>query len=274
MKTKVSENPDFAISASSSFACDAALWIGPTNHSEMRPLWQICRDQCDTVAVRPSVHAAIQTPPSRPVSRVIIAQTNRHESATKALDHDSDLIDKLHTVFSTAKRLVIRGSLVAPMVQLPSTDANTNANWIESISHFEGERFLNHWLRDQPLARSASGPLTIVASTLDDADALMTSIAMITRRQNIAPPWMNWTRKLSQNRICGAGTILWDDSATPPATSNVWSQRIAKAPLSQHLWATGIANRIERQTAVDSGVACVIEKPGRIECLLSVLAVI
>lgn len=273
MKTKVSENCDFAHGVPTSFVCDAALWIGPTDHAEVQSLWQICQQRCDTIAVRSSLRAAIDSPPSRPVSRVIIAQTNRHQLATNALSRDSDSIRQLRTIYSDAKRLVIRGSLVAPMVQLPSTHFNTNEAWIESISHLEGDRFLPHWLGDQPFVESTPAPLTIIASSLDDADALMSSIAMIARKHKGSPPWMTWAHRLSPSRVCGTGTILWDDSAAPPATSEVWRQRIGQAPSSRHIWATGIANRTERQTAVDSGVECVVEKPGRLECLLSALAI-
>lgn len=253
------------------FNCDAALWIGPNDHPEMQPLWRICQESCDTVAFRSSIQAAIDSPPRRPVTHVLIAQTNRHDLSTKTLDPDNGSAQRFRMIYREAKMLLIRGSLVAPLVGLPSTDANINKHWTESISHLEAEHYLPAWFDEQQPILSLVDPLTIVASNLEDADSLMTSITLMAQKQDRSPPWMAWSRELSQSRSRGTGTILWDDSVATPTTPEAWCQRINQSPSSRHLWATGMANRDQRQTAIESGIAHVIEKPARLESLLSVL---
>jgi hypothetical protein len=274
MKTKVFDNADHELNLSDAFACDSALWIGSTDHVEMKPFWRICQGLCDTIAVRSGLQAAIQTPTRHPVRRVLITQPNRHHESAFTHDRVPERIMRLRTQYPDAKILVLRGSMVAPTVQLPAVDPIAINGWVESVSYREAESFLPYWLADEPSLGLPSRPLIVVAATSETADAIISSIALVAKKQKVEVPWMTWRPTLASYQTTGIGNVLWDDSAAPPASSEIWRRRIQTAPSSRHVWATGTANHDERDTAVENGIAAIVEKPGRWECLLSAVAVV
>lgn len=243
----------------------AILWIGETDHAETQTLWRWCQDHCDCIAIRSSLEAAIASPPRSQIDCVLIVRTRRHDGAT--VPSNDDDIAHLRRQHPQAKLLLVRGSMVAPSVVLPPSDPMAPSRWIESISCQEVTEYLSATLETSSDQFSCSKPIVIVASQYTLAEVYIDALQMMSSTDR----WITWQRELSANQSRGNATILWDDSAAPPVSQTQWQRRLSVAPQAKHLWATGIATPEQCQTARRGGVAAIIEKPGRLDCLLQAI---
>ncbi|TWU04008.1 hypothetical protein [Neorhodopirellula pilleata] len=262
MKTNPSEQPPQRESS--------VLWIGATDHPETLSVWKWCQDHVDMIAVRSSIQDAVHSPPRSAVDRVLILSTNRFDVAT--MPTAGNRITELRRQHSGASFLLIRGPLVAPTVALPPTDSFLSSEWIESISSDEALVYLESCRRRREQSFRTNHPpvfpVVIIASHYSIAEAYMDSICMFDTPQ---PRWTTWQRKLSPQTSRGEATILWDDSVATPATGDQWRRRLGASGHLRHLWATGIATSAQRRVAKENGIDEIIEKPGRLECLIEAL---
>lgn len=249
---------------------DAVLWVGSTDHRETKQVFQWCQKHVDMIAIRQSIQDAIDSPPRCAVGQVLVAQTNRYDVAT--LPSSADAIAQLRRQTPHARLLVIRGPLVAPTVAMPATDSSASSQWIESISGREAIAYLeacrHRRNRSTHQVDLGTTPIVIIASHYAIAGAYIDAISMMDASR---PRWATWQRKLSPQTSRGVATILWDDSVATPTTGEQWKRRLSTAPQSRHLWATGIATTAQCQLAKENGIAAIIEKPGRLDCLLEAI---
>ncbi|MBB3206247.1 hypothetical protein FHS27_002056 [Rhodopirellula rubra] len=281
------------------YRCDTLLWIGDSEHPEMRAVWQVCQQSCDVIAIRRSIDDAIGSPPRHSPTHVIVAQTNRHEVAGFVIDGERSV--SLRSKFAEADVLVVRGSLVAPTVRLPNGGGVPNNTacsghpgslneppmpvWVNSVSVLEAVNYLPHWFDDSTAvdavgSEERSGvysgssdvivrPVVVVASQYTDAECYLDSLQGLWRCGAHSAPLVQWQRELTRRSSAGFATVLWDDSAAPPTTGDQWVQRCGRAPHARHIWMTGMANRDQRRVARENGIDAVVEKPGRLECLIA-----
>lgn len=235
----------------------------------MQSAWRWCQSHCDMIAVRASLNEAIDRPTNRDVRLVLIAQTNRHDAST--LVSDVDQLTRLRVQNPGALILLVRGSLVAPNVALPPNDPSQPHLWVESISINEATDYLSAIFVEPGQSDSLTNSVVIIASQFTIAEAFIDAIETHSSSSSLSssPRWIAWQRELNPLQRCGNATILWDDSAAPPVDGVSWKQRLSAAPHAKHLWATGIATSAERHIARQSGIDTIIEKPGRLECLVA-----
>ena len=278
MKTKTS---------SSDFACEAALWIGDNTHPEMRSLWQVFQNSCDCVSVRPSIRSAIARSTRNDISHVIIAQTNRHDADTLAIETWSRVnentqlsLSELQTRFPEALFRVIRGRLVAPAIVLVARDTEAGFPQIESIGCDEAIVDLASWLSksnvddccklysEQPVL-PATDSLIVAAAHYTTAESIFDSVVSDSHARGESIPRLSWTRRVIPDSYRGSATILWDDTVAPPTSVAEWKLRLASAPGCLHYWHTGMASIVEQQNAIDGGISRVIRKPNALPRLSS-----
>lgn len=267
----------FTGSADDLYPCDSLLWIGDIEHPAFAAAWKACRQSCDAISIRQSLSAALVTPPRQSITHIIVAQTNRHERATWAIDGDD--LATLRAHFTDAKMLVLRGPLVAPTVRLPaSADSGRDAAppaWVESVSTTQSAAFLRRWFGSVTEIDPDSSllPVVVVASRFGFAESLIESLSLLFQVKGDQGPLIQWQRELTQRSAKGFATILWDDSVADPASADQWRLRCDVAPHSRHVWMTSMATPREQAIALSHGVYQVFEKPGRLECLIQTLRV-
>lgn len=269
------------------YPCDALLWIGDTEHLAVSSAWRTCRQSCDSIAIRPSLRAALTDPPRHTITHLIIAQTNRHERDCWAIDGPD--LAALRECFADAKTLVLRGPLVAPTVRLPaSADSDrsmASLAWVDSVATTQAAAYLPQWFlgpqwfsgpqRFLGAAQSDSDlrlrPVVIVASRYEYAESLVESLSLLFPVQGVEEPLVQWQREFTQRSGKGFATILWDDSVAHPDSTHQWQRRCSLAPHSRHVWMTSMATPRQHASARDQGVYEVFEKPGRLESLVESL---
>lgn len=282
------------------FACPALLWVGDTEHPDIAPAWRTCQRSCDGISIRRSIAEALASPPRQTPSRIVIAQTNRHERGCWAIDGPDSA--ELREHFPNGKMLVLRGPLVAPTVRLPATGDSAQHQgapvWIESVSLHESLAYLPHWLapsrtdhpwrivrvsadrqRDPtttfvPTAMSVNDdsaermrPVVVVAARYAIAETLIDTIALLDE-DSLAQPLIQWQRRLTSRSGRGFATVIWDESVANPESTQPWHDRCRLAPDARHVWMTGMATPQQRRAAREQGVHQVLDKPGRLECLM------
>lgn len=278
------------------FACDTLLWIGDTEHPSVVPAWRACQRLCDAISVRRSISDAVNSPSCQSFSHILIAQTNRHERGTCAIDGPD--LAALRDQYANMKMLVLRGSLVAPTVRLPvaagSMPGTQAQAWVDSVALSEAVTYLKHWFRAASIQHQLrvvssssdrrSGPATmsavqatpslesllpvvIVAARFELAESLIDSLPLLFPGKDSREPLVQWQRDLTPRSGRGFATVIWDESVATPETARSWRHRCGLASHARHVWMTGMATPQERELAREQGVYEVLDKPGRIECL-------
>lgn len=263
------------------------LWIGDNEHFQMHAAWRVCRTHCDSISFRDCLDDAVESPPKREPTHVIVAQSNRHDRKNRAID--APVLSQLRTIYRRASLLILRSPLVAPTVRLPPLNSALNPNhndidWAESISSQTAIDFLPHWLitnqqhdsdpasRSLPTFSRSLQPVVIVASRYSVAEPLIDSLSVLCTANGGGSVLIQWQRELTARSACGFATVLWDESAAPPTTAENWRVRRAQADSARHVWMTAMSNWQQRQLASENGIDTVLEKPGRLESLLATLA--
>ncbi|MCM2371288.1 hypothetical protein [Aporhodopirellula aestuarii] len=191
-------------------------------------------------------------------------------------------------------------SLTKPRIAASPADARSCETpiWVDSVSSDEAPTFLPHWLTSQKQAESGDvrlatgessaiendsdqlheptqpivGPIAIVASRFADAESYLDALAGLLHDSGRLEPMIRWQRELTHRTSSGFATVLWDESAAPATTPEDWRERCERAPEARHVWMTGLANLEQRTVARENGIHNVLEKPGRLECLIASLA--
>ncbi|EMI58088.1 hypothetical protein RSSM_00475 [Rhodopirellula sallentina SM41] len=253
--------------------CDTLLWIGDNEHPEMRAAWRVCQQVSDVIAIRGGIAEATERPPRSSPTHVIVAQSNRHDARQIAIDGES--LPRLRSQFPDADMLVVRGRLVAPTVRLPERSVNRNAgeHWVDSVPSSEAESFLRYWLTgvECPDESLSLGPIVVVSSVYQDAEPYIETLRSLPCSEEGGHALVQWQRTLTRHSSAGFATVLWDDSVAVPCGAEGWRIRCERAPGARHVWMTGLANESQRQIARENGVDAVVEKPGRLACLVDAL---
>ncbi len=171
--------------------------------------------------------------------------------------------------------------------------------WIDSVSLSEAPSYLQHWLvrlaaekRREAACNSEKGrnraaamrpeatasarrllPVIVVAAQYELTEGLIDSLSMVWDGSALGEPLIQWQRSLSPQSSRGFATVVWDESVAGPESVCQWQHRRAIAPHARHVWITGMATPQQRAIALAQGVAQVLDKPGRFECLLASLRV-
>jgi hypothetical protein len=269
MKNSLSEKPDLQ---GESLVCGSLLWIGDSEHHELRRAWQTCQQLADTISIRRSIADAIERPPRQIPTHLIVAQTNRHDRAQAAIDGEQ--LSQLQISFPNTRFLVLRGALVSPTVRLPRTSGATPGNpalpWVDSISVFESVTYLTRWLAasSRPCnsftLTSSQLPLVMVAARYCYAESYLDSLRLLASGDEAREPLVAWQRELTPRSGRGFATVVWDESAAPPAAGDVWQQRCESAPQATHVWISAMATTGQRETAIANGIEHVLNKPSRL----------
>lgn len=265
MKTSRSETPPLG--------CETLLWIGDNEHLEMHAAWRVCQRVSDVIAIHGNIGDAIYRPPRCSPTHVIVAQSNRHVARQVAIDGES--LPRLRSRFPGAKMLVVRGRLVAPTVRMPERSVSRDAgeHWVDSVSSGEAESYLRYWLTGVERSNESLslGPIVVVSSVYQDAEPYIDTLRNLRCLEEGGHALVQWQRTLTRHSSAGFATVLWDDSVAVPCGAEGWRTRCEKAPGARHVWLTGLANESQRQVARENGVDAVVEKPGRLACLVDAL---
>ncbi len=248
------------------------LWIGDSEHRELRKAWQVCQQLADSISIRRSIEDAIERPPRQIPTHLIVAQTNRHNRAQAAIDGDQ--LSQLQACFPNTHLLVLRGALVAPTVRLPpassATPGNSSLPWVDSVCGAESQSYLTRWLAvsGEPIdafsLTSSRLPLVVVAARYCFAESYLDSLRMLTGGDGTPEPLLVWQRELTPRSGRGFATVVWDESAAPPAAGDVWQQRTESAPQATHVWISAMATTEQREIAIENGIDQVLHKPSRL----------
>ncbi len=278
------------------FACDSLLWIGDAEHPAVSAAWHLCQNHCDAISIRRSISDALAAPPRQSITHLVVAQTNRHERDCWAIDGPE--LAALRNQFSSVKTLVLRGPLVAPTVRLPAQSSSTQGpatpDWVDSIALSEAATYLRYWLANSHVELSGeddrgtsdrrSGlatvpefriadlpPIVVVAARYQYAASLIDSISLLFTGCEGPEPMVQWQRDVTPRSGRGFATVMWDESVATPETAERWPDRCGRAPQARHVWMTGMASPQQRRLALEQGVHQVLDKPGRLECLVASL---
>ena len=269
MKNSLSERP---CREGETLDCESLLWIGDSEHYELRRAWRVCQQRADTIAIRQSIDDVIERPPRQIPTHFIVVQTNRHDRAQTAIDGEQ--LAQLRTCFPNTQLLVLRGSLVAPTVRLPlnsgATSGTTVTPWVDSISILESETYLTRWLAgatktvDTFSWTSSRLPLVMVVARYCFPECDLDSLRLLASSDDTHEPLIAWQRELTPRSGRGFATVVWDESAAPPASGGIWQQRCELAPQATHVWISAMATTEQRAAAIENGIDHVLCKPGRL----------
>jgi hypothetical protein len=262
------------------------LWIGPTRHPEFSEIFRDCRRGVGQIAVRGSVRSATLRP-SGHVRRVIFSRPFRWGPSARAWQ----AFAARYLESPDCETLALLGSLC-------DGEARTGMPWpggsvpgpVGRTLRFSRWRELFPGWLGPCLSASADG-LGIGPSGSDRPQAgtltvgLPRGLLVLCDRYELAEPLLElgltsglpvaWQRRFLPALHAGFDTILWDDSIAPPATAEVWQERLQAtstelpAGLSRrHVWLAWQPSAEDLQQAYAAGITEVLTKPFPIDRVL------
>jgi hypothetical protein len=250
------------------------LWVGPTAHPEFVDAFRYCRSSVAQIAVRRNESEAIRRPAGF-VRRIIFARPTRRPLRRA-------VCEAFQALYRDARGLAIGGSLC-------DGELRTGSAWPlgDSIRFSRWSQALPKWLTPcrTPCPAETSGKST-------ELTLAGKSLLVVADRFEMAEPWLGlaeslfahcaWHRRYVAVLHHRFDTILWDDSASPPAATDGWRQRLggqgtdARYPASggnvrqRHLWMAFQPSVESAAAATAGGVSVVLTKPVLVDHFLTV----
>lgn len=263
------------------------LWIGPTRHPEFSEIFRACRRGVGQIAVRGSVRSATLRPAGH-VRRVIFSRPFRWGPSTRAWS----LFVNRYLESQECETLALLGSLC-------DGEARTGMPWPggsvpgpvgRTLRFSRWRELFPEWLG--PCLSPPAGDLGMGSSRSGRPRAGVVTAGMprgllvLCDRYEFAEPLLElgltsglpvaWQRRFLPALHAGFDTILWDDSIAPPATAEVWQERLEAtstalpAGLSRrHVWLAWQPTAEDLREAYASGISEVLTKPFPIDRILS-----
>ncbi|MEM9589385.1 MAG: hypothetical protein AAGA03_19040 [Planctomycetota bacterium] len=236
------------------------LWIGDRTDRHLRPSFETCESMAAQVAFRPSAHAAIDRPAAS-VDRVVLAHSQRLIDRTAAFT-----LETLRSRHSDASIVHLDGPLV-----VGHTRGASQLDQPPRIAWHQGPWFVSRWFEPQSRSDTVIQPaidgsrpgigrsMLVVARRLIDAEPLIDQSASA----GWSTAWTSSPNLFGHRRL---DLICWDESLTPPSSTEQWRRRIAAAAkathaATQHVWWTGASRQESAEAAYQAGVDLVMVKP-------------
>lgn len=247
------------------------MWVGARDRPEFQDAYLFCEQHAAQLALRRDLDDALARPAAS-VERIVLLRQTREEQ-------DRPREEQLVERYPEASIVQLLGPLCAG--ESPG-----------SLEPFGSKRFYWHqanqvlpgWFRTGRVAdravNSVRRSVAVIASTESAAQPLLDLAAS-------AGASAVWCRRGDRFRIRNVELFWWDDSAAPPASGEVWRERIAAVAgpvtavvgganattycVQRHAWLAGGPTAAQCREAREAGVDAVITKPAQIEPLLDMI---
>ena len=240
------------------------MWVGERDRTEFRDAYRFCEQHAAQLALRRDLADAVARPAAA-VERIVVLCQNRQ-------DLHRPLQLQLAECYPEASLVQLLGPLCAGAA--PSR-----------LEPFGTRRFYWHQA-NQVLPGWFRGGLESRPEEPAPAVGLARSVAVIASNDATAEPLLDlaasagatalWCRRADRFRIRNVDLFWWDDSAAPPASADVWRERLGSvatgAPAApRHAWLAGGPTAAQCRDALAAGVEAVITKPAQIHRLLETI---
>lgn len=244
-------------------ASGTLAWVGPTGRGECVEAFRFCAARALQIALRRDLQQLIDRPAEN-VGRMVVVRMDRRSAP-------SGTLEQLDQLFPRAAKTLLLGADC-------EGEGRTGQPWsgFEHLYWHRWNQAIPSWFAEDsppsapanrnaaswrtPSARPDRRHVAVIARSRSAADGLVDAVSALGHS-------VVWLPAMFPAHVRNVDVCLWDDSATPPASTARWRERLAASlavavrQRPRHAWVVGFP-RIDQWTAARrAGVEALISKP-------------